>query len=215
MLIRFPGKQGLLLSIIDLQSLAILACAATLLLGEPLKLTETFIILGIMLAVLVVYNIGVGPCDASLPSPAQLLRWTLPSQTLSVFSLSFVGIVVCLRYRTFGFVFLVTAVAYSACQQALYSVTFLKYGDISQALPEAAPWYLAVGFGKLLLGSIFYSLSFLILPSYPRLFSAEPPKVPEKLPGSIRKITTWTIASFVTPLVWALVMALVVEWFKK
>src|SRR5437870_10862410 len=47
-IVRYPNQESLLLTIIDIQSLAVLACAATLLLGEPAKISRTLLIVGIL-----------------------------------------------------------------------------------------------------------------------------------------------------------------------
>src|SRR5947209_7794344 len=47
-LLRYPTQETLLLVFVDTQSAVVLACAAILLLGEPLKLKRTLLILGLL-----------------------------------------------------------------------------------------------------------------------------------------------------------------------
>jgi hypothetical protein len=214
-IVRYPTQEALLLSLIDLQSLAVLGCAAMLLLGEPVKLGRAFIILGVMFSLLAIYNFGLDPWNSAVPSPGNTLRWTLPSQTLSVFSLTFIATVMSLRYRWYGLVFLFVAVSYSACQQALYSATLVRFKDISQALPEAAHWFFAAAILKLLLGSIFYFLCFLEIETYPRLISPQPPTIPETISKNLNGAAAWLIGFLVVDLGVALLAAFLIELAKK
>lgn len=180
-------------------------------LAEPLKIFKTLITIAVLLVVFGLYTFLQNPWAHGVPSTDRLLAWTLPSQTLSLFALYFAGVVICLRYRSYGFCFLVAAIIYSACQQALYSATFLRFEDISEALTDAAPWFLAAAILKVILGGIFYFLSFLELSSYPRLVSPEPPIIPERMSRSFRQTAGWLFTFVFGHLVLAVLAALLVE----
>jgi len=206
-IIKYPTHEAGLLLLLDVQSLLVLASASTLMLGEPLKLARTLLILAILCAVFAIYNFGLDPWDVSNPPMRHLLRWSLPSQTLSIFSLNWIAFVVCLRYRRYAVPFLLVAIGYSACQQALYAATILRYQNVSQSMPEAAPWYLAVAVGKLLFGAFFYGLTFLILPSYPSLLPSYEPQVREEAVKRLKKAAAWTASALIFPFLFAVLAA--------
>lgn len=193
-LVRYPSHQVLFLSLIDVQNLVVLASGATLLLAEPMKIARTLLILGVLVAGFTCYNLLFNPWGDH--SSASFLLWALPSQTLSVFSWGFIGVAACLRYRRYGFPFLLASVVYSGCQPPLYAATLLKTGDIGRLLQYAAPWFLAVAVLKLLLGVTFYSSSFLVFATYDRLISADQPTMPERISKPLLDVTKW-ILSFV------------------
>jgi|GEM_PF-5248143 len=209
-LLRYPSHEILLLAFVDTQSIVVLASAAILLLGEPLKLRRTLIILGLLWFVCVICNLMIHPSTDHL-SPSEFLRWTLLSQTLSVLSLVFIGVVACLRYRLYGFPLLLAAIAYSACQQALYSVTLLRVTEMSPMLPDASLWYLLAAICKALLGGSFYALSFLVLSSYPRLFSSDIPDVPDAIKARSRVAVASVIGFFTGPFA----AAVIVDWLYR
>jgi hypothetical protein len=211
LVIRYPTQESLLLVLVDVQSLLVLACAWTLLVGDAFKLVRTLILLVIFCFAFGLYDIGLDPWNVSNPSLGHLLKWTLPSQTLSIFSLNLIGVVAYLRYRGYALPFFLVAVGYGACQQALYSATLLRFQNVSQALPEAAPWYLAAAVGKLALGALFYTLAFLMLPSSANSFPAYALQVQQEIPKRLGKAAAWIISFFIVPFLFALLAAWLVK----
>jgi hypothetical protein len=213
---RYPTHEALLLFLLDVQSLLILAAASTMLLGESFRIARTLITLGILMCVFGFYNFALDPWGVtSKPYSGDLVKWTLPSQTLSILSLTWIGFVACLRYRRYALPFALVAVAYGACQQALYSATVLRYQDISQNLPEIAPWYFAVAIGKALLGALFYGLTFMVLPTFSNLLPEYEPRLREGALKPIGKVLGCILSLFIVPFVFAILAAVFLSFFGK
>lgn len=216
-ILRYPSHEGILLLLLDVQSLLILASASTLLLGEPLKLARILIILGLLCCVFGFYNLALDPWDTAttIPPLRDLLRWSLPSQTLSILALNWIGFVACLRYGRYALPFVLVAVAYGTCQQALYSATVLRYQDVSHSLVESAPWYLAAAAGKLLFGACFYGLTYLRLPAYSSLFPSYEPQDRKESLGTLGKVASRTASLIIVPLAVNLFAAWLFSLFRK
>jgi len=66
----------------------------------------------------------------------------------------FLGLAFSIRYRIYGFFFLLFSVAYGACQRAIYFATLVSVSDISAAAPGARKLFVAVAAGKIILAAL-------------------------------------------------------------
>jgi len=82
---------------------------------------------------------------------------------------------------------------------------------MSPLLPDAALWYLLAAIGKALLGGSFYALSFLVLSSYPRLFSPDIPDVPDAIRNRSRLAVASIIGFFTGPFA----AAVIADWLYR
>ena len=211
-ILRWSAHQGVLLVVLDFQSLCAIAFVWAFLQGDQFKWRPTLGVVVLIWIFLVLWN--------SLNHPGEdlnlqkRLMWLSPSEAISAFAMPLVGFVFFLRYRAYAFPLFAFTLAYAAFQHPLYSATLASSTDISQALPSVQGILLILAAGKVVIAGLTYGLFFATVQEY----TSAAPKLSEATERAIRralaKSVKWTIVVLLTPVLIGVIVAVVTGWLR-
>jgi hypothetical protein len=201
--VRHPSADGSLLALFDLQTVLVVAAAWMVLEGDGLDWKDVVIPFTILFGVLVLWSLLMVPAGPA--SIGRRLAWVAPSETVAALSMPLMGFAFLVRYRVYGFPFLLVTIGYGGLQIAAYSTMFLGV----QGLPENV-FFLVLAVGKLLIGALFYGLFFFSLTGYNTILPPLEAADSTHLRSTIWRASAWCTSTFVVPLV----VAVMAAWLK-